>query len=189
VVRSAARAPAGSGGPTISGTVYHDQDRDSSDDRQEAGVPGVLVSNGREVVKTDANGDYRLPAYEGMTGVRDQAGGLGGPAGRAELPAVLLPPPAEGLAAAPLRRTAADRPAAAADQLPDRAVRGAQPGSSINCAVIGDTQTYSNQELGFLRDGSSTTSPSGTTSASAAPSSSVTWPATTSASTRGSRRS
>jgi hypothetical protein len=24
---------------------------------------------------------------------------------------------------------------------------------SINCAVIGDTQTYSNQELGFLRDG------------------------------------
>jgi hypothetical protein len=134
--------------------VYHDENRDSGSDRGEKGVAGVLVSNGREVVKTDANGDYRLPAYDGHDRVRHQAGGLGGAAGRAELPPVLLPPPAQGLAAAPLRRPAADRSAAAADQLPDGEDGRRQPaGQAINCAVIGDTQTYSNQELGFLRDG------------------------------------
>ena len=52
---------------TVRGSVWHDEGRDSRSDRPEAGVEGVVVSNGREVVRTDADGAYELPAYDGMT--------------------------------------------------------------------------------------------------------------------------
>ena len=46
---------------TAAGTVY--EDRSGSGTRQDGdpGLPGVLVSNGREVVRTDRDGFYRLP--------------------------------------------------------------------------------------------------------------------------------
>jgi hypothetical protein len=44
-----------------SGVVFHDRDRDGSRDEGEEGLEGIRVSNGREIVKTDAQGRYRLP--------------------------------------------------------------------------------------------------------------------------------
>jgi len=41
--------------------VFHDRNRNGVRDAGEPGVPNVLVSNQREVVKTDAQGRYRLP--------------------------------------------------------------------------------------------------------------------------------
>ncbi len=51
-------------GATVSGVVF--EDRSGSGRRQagDPGIPGVLVSNGREVAKTDANGRYSLPIEE-----------------------------------------------------------------------------------------------------------------------------
>lgn len=46
---------------TASGYVYHDQNEDGIRDQNEPGVPGVLVSNGTEVVKTGEEGKYELP--------------------------------------------------------------------------------------------------------------------------------
>jgi hypothetical protein len=43
------------------GVVFHDRNRNGIRDAGEPGVPNVLVSNQREVVKTDAQGRYRLP--------------------------------------------------------------------------------------------------------------------------------
>ncbi|MQA95373.1 MAG: phosphoesterase [Streptosporangiales bacterium] len=51
----------------LNGQVFVDRDRDSSSDSGERGLAGVTVSNGRDVVKTDARGRYRLPAYDNMT--------------------------------------------------------------------------------------------------------------------------
>ena len=48
------------------GTVFLDENRNSVLDEGEAGVPGVLVSNGREVVATSEDGGYELPAYDDM---------------------------------------------------------------------------------------------------------------------------
>lgn len=48
------------------GVVYHDRDHDRQRDPGEEGIPGVRVSNGREVVKTDRNGRWRLPAEDDM---------------------------------------------------------------------------------------------------------------------------
>ncbi len=43
------------------GVVFHDRNRNGIRDAGEPGVPKVLVSNQREVVRTDARGRYRLP--------------------------------------------------------------------------------------------------------------------------------
>lgn len=44
-----------------SGRVYHDRNANQKRDPGEEGIPGVSVSNGREVVRTDDQGAYRLP--------------------------------------------------------------------------------------------------------------------------------
>jgi len=56
----------GGGGPVVRGTAFLDRNRNSRLDIGETGVPGVMVSNGREVVRTDAAGIYALPAYDDM---------------------------------------------------------------------------------------------------------------------------
>lgn len=43
------------------GVVFEDHDRDGLRDPGEDGIAGVGVSNGREIVMTDANGRYQLP--------------------------------------------------------------------------------------------------------------------------------
>ncbi len=47
---------------TATGTVYHDLNKNSRKDRGELGIANVCVSNGKEVVKTDKNGKWTLPA-------------------------------------------------------------------------------------------------------------------------------
>lgn len=49
---------------TAHGTVYHDQNENQVRDEGEPGIPGVLVSNQIEVVKTDADGNWSLPVRE-----------------------------------------------------------------------------------------------------------------------------
>jgi len=44
-----------------SGHVFHDKNGNGIFDRRESGIRGVAVSNGREVVATDAKGRYALP--------------------------------------------------------------------------------------------------------------------------------
>lgn len=48
------------------GTVFVDTNRNSTLDQGEAGLAGVQVSNGREVVLTGEDGSYELPAYDDM---------------------------------------------------------------------------------------------------------------------------
>lgn len=48
-------------GPTATGVVFHDRNRNGTRDRNEPGIREVRVSNGREVVLTDRDGRYRLP--------------------------------------------------------------------------------------------------------------------------------
>ena len=53
---------AGAGWAT--GVVFDDRNADGVRDPGEPGLPGVAVSNGREVVPSDAGGRYRLPLGE-----------------------------------------------------------------------------------------------------------------------------
>ena len=63
---AAALAPAGSTpafaqGATVSGVVFEDRDGSGARTPDAAGVANVLVSNGRDVAVTDAQGRYTLP--------------------------------------------------------------------------------------------------------------------------------
>lgn len=61
------RAPARErGAETVKGIVF--ESRSGARERRpgDPGIPGVLVSNGRDVVRTDADGRYSLPIEDGM---------------------------------------------------------------------------------------------------------------------------
>ncbi len=47
-----------------SGTVFNDNNKNQVMDEEEQGIPGVAVSNGREVVITDRDGRYGLPVSD-----------------------------------------------------------------------------------------------------------------------------
>ena len=57
---------AGDGRTSATGTVFIDANRNAKFDVGEVGLVDVQVSNGREVVLTDADGRYELPAYDDM---------------------------------------------------------------------------------------------------------------------------
>ncbi|RYG35610.1 metallophosphoesterase [bacterium] len=52
------------GNPFAEGYVFHDRNGSGRREEGDAGVAGICVSNGREVVKTDRNGKWRLPVDE-----------------------------------------------------------------------------------------------------------------------------
>jgi hypothetical protein len=54
-------ALSGSAQETARGTVFHDRNGNGVLDAGEPGIPGVAVSNERDVVRTDAQGRYSLP--------------------------------------------------------------------------------------------------------------------------------
>lgn len=68
------------------GVVYHDENRNELRDAGEPGIPGVLVSNQREVVETDAEGSWRLPLDDDCTLFVVKPGGWMTPVGRNQLP-------------------------------------------------------------------------------------------------------
>ncbi|WP_269164884.1 calcineurin-like phosphoesterase family protein [Modestobacter sp. VKM Ac-2978] len=144
---------AGSDEPqVIRGTVYEDADRDSTRGDREAGVAGVLVSNGREVVETDDDGDYELPAYDGMTVFVTKPAGWEVPLDEQNFPQFFYHHLPEG--SPPLRFDGLPPTGPLPEAINFPLVESADTGDDpIDCAVIGDTQTYSNQEIGFLRDG------------------------------------
>ena len=49
---------------TARGVVFHDENRNRVRDAGEDGLPGILVSNQREVTTTDADGRWRLSVSE-----------------------------------------------------------------------------------------------------------------------------
>lgn len=60
----AAKAPEDGGGKIVQGVVYNDKNQNLKQDKGEPGIPNVLVSNGRDVVKTGSKGSYELTASD-----------------------------------------------------------------------------------------------------------------------------
>jgi hypothetical protein len=56
-----ARAAPAAAPQVARGVVYHDSNANGTRDGDEPGLPGVAVSNGRQVVVTDGSGGYQLP--------------------------------------------------------------------------------------------------------------------------------
>jgi calcineurin-like phosphoesterase family protein len=145
--------PAGDGisPEVIRGTVFNDVNRNGRMDQGEAGVPGVLVSNGRDWARTDENGRYEIAVRADMDLTIVQPSGWRVPTDGRKVPQFFYvhKPGGTGydLRFGGLPDTG---PAPAEVHFP--LIREGAAGDDFSCAVLGDPQTYSNEQLGWFRD-------------------------------------
>ena len=131
------------------GTVFLDANRNSVFDVGEAGLPGVLVTNGREVVATGDDGTYALPAYGDMNLSVVKPSGYTTPLSIQMVPQFAYIHKEAG--SPPLRfggiEATGPLPAAVNFPLIEDAA-----GTTFDCLVFGDAQPYTNREIGYVRD-------------------------------------
>jgi 3',5'-cyclic AMP phosphodiesterase CpdA len=141
-----------SDGQTVRGLVFDDRNLNGMHDAGEPGVGGVLVSNGREFVRTGADGSYEIGLLPNHDLSIVQPSGWRVPTDTRRVPQFFYIHKEQGtgynLRFGGLEPTG---PAPASVNFP--LTRSQAAGNAFTCAVFGDTQTYSNEQVGFLRDG------------------------------------
>ncbi len=135
-----------------SGTVFEDLSRDGVRQDDEPGIAGVIVSNGREAVRTDDRGRYELPAFDDMTVMVSEPAGYDTPVNDDGVPQFFYIHKPRGtpedLRYGGLPPTG---PLPAAINFP--LIRDPGATDRFSCLAMGDTQPYSNTEIGHVRDG------------------------------------
>lgn len=139
--------------PTVlRGTVFVDRDRDSVKDKGERGISGVRVSNGRDVVTTDARGAYALPAFDRMTAFVTQPAGYAVPVDEdniAQFSYNHFP------AGSPTLKFGGVRPTGALPKAVNfpMVTSTATAKVSQNCAIASDTQPRNLKEVHYAKEG------------------------------------
>ena len=133
---------------TARGTVFIDANRNSRLDEGERGLEGAMVSNGREVALTDAHGRYELPAYDDMNLFLTKPAGHDAPVSEEMVPQFFYIHKEKG--SPPLRfgGIAPTGPLPAEINFP---LIETGDDTRFEVLVFGDTQAYSNREVGHVR--------------------------------------
>ncbi|RVT84066.1 phosphohydrolase [Rhodobacteraceae bacterium CCMM004] len=134
---------------TARGTVFLDTNRNSVLDAGEAGLPGVQVSNGREVVLTDAEGRYDLPAYDDMNLFITKPAGHITPVDEDMVPQFAY---IHKVAGSPPLRYGGIAPTGPLPAQVNFPLIEDDADDTFSCLIFGDTQPYSNREIGYVRD-------------------------------------
>ncbi|MFP4357920.1 MAG: calcineurin-like phosphoesterase C-terminal domain-containing protein [Puniceicoccaceae bacterium] len=134
----------------IRGVVFHDLNRDGRHQPDESGIPDVLVTNGLSVVRTNAEGRYVLPLRDDMDLSVVQPAGWQLPTNESHVPQFSYTHKPAGSARA--LRYGGLPPTGDAPGTINFPLIPASGDGRFRAAVIGDSQTYSNTELGYLRD-------------------------------------
>jgi hypothetical protein len=137
---------------TLDGTVFNDKNRNSTQDSGEPGMPGVTVSNGREVVTTDGQGRYELPAFDNMTVFVTQPRGYQVPVDEDNVAQFFYNHLPEG---SPELKYGGIAPTGA---LPDKvnfplAKSDLTQSPEQHCVLGADVQTYNQEEVRYARNG------------------------------------
>ncbi|WP_218940433.1 calcineurin-like phosphoesterase family protein [Streptomyces sp. Ru87] len=146
------QAPGDGSGRKLSGRVFVDSDRDSRSGGRERGVAGVTVSNGRDVVTTDRQGRYELPAFENMTVFISQPAGYQVPVDEANVAQFHYNHLPEGSPKLKYGGIEPTGPLPAAVNFPVVKSK-ATAADRQHCVIAGDLQTYDKAEVGYARDG------------------------------------
>ena len=137
---------------TARGTVYEDLNGDGRYQDTEPGVPGVTVSNGLDVVDTDADGRYRIPIEEGDTLFITKPSGWAVPTSQDELPRFYYHHVPDG---APADRRPRYRGIDPTGPLPESVdfplTRQLEP-TKFTSIWFADTQPQTMDEVEFIRD-------------------------------------
>ncbi len=132
------------------GTVFVDSNRNSRLDVGEAGIEGVLVSNGREVVTTSASGKYELPAYDDMNLFITKPAGYAVPLDETLVPQFNY---IHKVAGSPDLRFGGIEPTGPLPEavnfplIEDNSAR-----ARFECLVFGDAQPYFNMQVSYVRE-------------------------------------
>lgn len=136
----------------LAGQVFDDANKNSRIDGGEAGVPGVSVSNGVDVVQTDAEGRYELPVRGDFTAFVTQPSGWQVPVDEqnfAQFSYNHYPQGSPELEFGGVEPTG-DTPVAVNFPLAKSAATAAPQQS---CPIASDTQTYDKEEVEYARTG------------------------------------
>ena len=137
------------GGDMARGTVFLDANRNSQLDEGESGIEGVMVSNGREVVMTGADGTYELPAYSDMNVFITKPADHAVPVNELMVPQFYYVHKEEG--SPPLRFGGLEPTGPLPAQINFPLIED-PVGQQFDCRVFGDAQPYSNKEIGYVRE-------------------------------------
>ena len=135
---------------TIDGRVFEDRNLNGVLDAGEKGIRGVMVSNGEEVVLTDAYGYYSLPAYVGMSVMVTKPAKYDLPVNEYNVPQFFYHHMPEG--SPPLRFGGLAPTGPLPETVNFPLARAKNKSKKFKMIVIGDTQPYSNTEVGYVRD-------------------------------------
>jgi 3',5'-cyclic AMP phosphodiesterase CpdA len=137
---------------TLEGYVFRDSNQDGHKQEGEPGVANVAVSNGNEVVLTDRSGHYLLPIPEQVGGVTvfiTKPADYALPVDRDNIPQFSyhhLP------AGSPKLRFGGLAPTGPLPSAVNFPLAHTGSKQRFKIVVSGDTQPYSNNEIGYLRD-------------------------------------
>lgn len=124
----------------------------STFDQHESGVQGVHVSNGRDCVTTDENGAYEIELREDMHLTIVQPFGWRVPTDDRMIPQFFYIHKENGTGYE-MRLGGLPSLGPAPEQINFPIIRHTTADTDFSCAVLGDPQTYSNEQIGWLKDG------------------------------------
>ncbi len=136
---------------TVRGVVFHDKNTNGLHDKGEPGLKGILVSNSREVVKTDASGRYELPVYDNMAVFVTKPAGYTPPLDSTNIPRfsyIHLPagsPPE-------IKDYQGISPTGPLPETIDFPLIRTDGKKKFRAIITGDTQVYTDREIDYLRD-------------------------------------
>ena len=138
-------------GAFVRGVVFEDTNQNGILDPGEKGIPGVCVSNGREVVQTDATGKYELPAYETMIVFVTKPSGYNFPLSRYNTPLFFYVHRPNGSPEA-LREYPGIAPTGPLPESVNFPLYKVEESENFKVVVLGDTQVSDHREIVYLRD-------------------------------------
>lgn len=130
------------------GTVYHDENKNGRQDKQENGLPGIAVSNGVDVVLTDNQGRYDLPVGDDNIIFVVKPSGYQLPIDEYNLPKSYYIHKPKG---SPKELTYPGvTPTGPLPKSVDFALTSQQESDQFRMLVFGDPQAYTSQEMAFF---------------------------------------
>jgi len=137
---------------TVTGFVFEDRSRAGRRQAGDPGVAGVLVSNGRDIAKTDGEGRYSLPIEEGMIIFVIKPTGYSVPVDENNLPRFFyIHQPKGSPADLDLHFRGLD-PTGPLPASVDFPLRKTEEASSFDVILFTDPQPESDVEVSFIRD-------------------------------------
>ncbi|MDR1937207.1 MAG: calcineurin-like phosphoesterase C-terminal domain-containing protein [Tannerellaceae bacterium] len=134
----------------VTGYVYEDLNKNGKKDRKEKGIARVAVSNGKEVALTDASGKYQLPAGSDNIIFVIKPAGYKPDVNEFNLPKSYYIHKPDG---SPETFYKGVKPTGKLPASVDFALHAYDEPESFTALVFGDTQTYNEQEIDYLKRG------------------------------------